>query len=61
MGRLRAMQRAAAQGGQQGALISWGLKRGMAKVLLFVACYTLAYAWTALTMWRAGRSGMHDS
>jgi len=52
---LKAMHRAAAQANQQSALISSGVKRGMAKVILFTVCYGLAYGWLAVAMWRVPR------
>jgi hypothetical protein len=51
----RAMHRAGAQATQQSALISSGLKRGMAKVILFSVCYATAYALLAFKMWRVPR------
>jgi hypothetical protein len=52
---LRAMARAAAQANQQSAVMASGLKRVMAKVILFAACYGLAFGWLAVTLWRVPR------
>ncbi len=53
---LKAMQRAAQQAKNgQAAIVSSGLKRGMAKVIAFSVCYALAYGWMAVTMWRVRR------
>jgi hypothetical protein len=53
---LKAMKSAGGQADpQQAALISSGLKRGMAKVILFSVCYATAFAWMAVIMWRVRR------
>jgi hypothetical protein len=53
---LKAMQRASTgPNPQQGALMSSGIKRVMAKVILFSVCYAIAFAWMAVKMWRVPR------
>jgi hypothetical protein len=57
---LKTMQRAASQANNpQAALISSGLKRGMAKVILFAVCYATAYGWLAIKMWSVPREDGH--
>lgn len=59
---LKAMQRAAAQArNPQAALISSGLKRGMAKAIVFAVCYSLAYGWMVVVMWRVPREARAPS
>jgi hypothetical protein len=57
---LKAMHHAATQANNpRAALVSSGLKRGMAKVIVFALCYALAYGWMAVSMWRVRREAGH--
>lgn len=54
---LKAMQHTATQANSPpAAIVSSGLKRGMAKVIVFSVCYTAAYAWMSVSMWRVRRA-----
>jgi len=51
----RAARTAAQQGGQANPLVSSGLKRGIAKVLVLGTGYLAAYVTLAVVLWRGGK------